>query len=256
MIPAANASRGFPEEKASDPRVVPLCSSVQVGCAVLVPFGGRKAVGFVVGLSADAPSGLDFSKLKAVEGVLGKPCFTEIGAQCAQFLADRYLAPFSSCIRLFMPPGGVPRMERINGTWQVTRPMVSEVDERWVTRTSEADGFKPRKGAVKQELVLQALKQGDLRVAELAAEYGSVSSTLKSLEKKGVIRIELRRRMREYGQTSAAFTKRAGERPVLTPHQEEALDAITCASAKRDGHVVLVDGVTGSGKTEVYLARY
>ncbi len=40
---------------------------------------------------------------------------------------------------------------------------------------------------------------------------------------------------------------------MLTPHQEEALDAITCASEKRDGHVVLVDGVTGSGKTEVYL---
>ncbi len=144
-------------------------------------------------------------------------------------------------------------MERINGTWQVTRPMVSEVDERWVTRTSGADEFKPRKGAVKQELVLQVLKQGDLRVAELTAEYGSVSATLKSLEKKGVIRIEHRRRMRECDQPSAAFSKRAGERPVLTPHQEEALAAITWASAKQDGHVVLVDGVTDSGKTEVYL---
>ena len=250
---AANAPQPFSEEKTTNFCAPSLGSSVQVGCAVLVPFGGRKAVGFVVGLGADAPSGLDFSKLKAVEEVLGKPCFTEIGAQCAQFLADRYLAPFSSCIRLFMPPGGVPRMERINGTWQVTRPMVSEVDERWVTRTSGADEFKPRKGAVKQELVLQALKQGDLRVAELTAEYGSVSATLKSLEKKGVIRIEHRRRMRECDQPSAAFSKRAGERPVLTPHQEEALAAITCASAKQDGHVVLVDGVTGSGKTEVYL---
>ncbi len=253
MFTAANVSQGGSKEKASDSCAASLCSSVKVGCAVLVPFGGRKAVGFVVGLGADAPSGLDFSKLKAVEEVLGKPCFTEIGAQCAQFLADRYLAPFSSCIRLFMPPGGVPRMERINGTWQVTRPMVSEVDERWVTRTSGADEFKPRKGAVKQELVLQALKQGDLRVAELTAEYGSVSATLKSLEKKGVIRIEHRRRMRECDQPSAAFSKRAGERPVLTPHQEEALAAITWASAKQDGHVVLVDGVTGSGKTEVYL---
>ena len=253
MFTAANVSQGGSKEKASDSCAASLCSSVKVGCAVLVPFGGRKAVGFVVGLGADAPSGLDFSKLKAVEEVLGKPCFTEIGAQCAQFLADRYLAPFSSCIRLFMPPGGVPRMERINGTWQVTRPMVSEVDERWVTRTSGADEFKPRKGAVKQELVLQALKQGDLRVAELTAEYGSVSATLKSLEKKGVIRIEYRRRMRECDQPSAAFSKRAGERPVLTPHQEEALAAIAWASAKQDGHVVLVDGVTGSGKTEVYL---
>ncbi len=54
MPPVANASRGFSEEKAPDPRAASLRSSIQVGCAVLVPFGGRKAVGFVVGLSADA----------------------------------------------------------------------------------------------------------------------------------------------------------------------------------------------------------
>lgn len=236
-----------------DPAASEVLSGIQVGCAVLVPFGGRKAVGFVVGVSDQAPSDLDTAKLKAVEEVLGKPCFTEVGARCAQFLADRYLAPFSSCIRLFMPPGGVPRMERINGTWQVTRPVVAQIDERWVVRTPEADAFKPRKGAVKQELVLEALKQGDLRVTELTAEYGSVSSTLKSLEKKGVIRIEQRRRMREYGQVAGVFAKRAGERPVLTGHQEQALDAIQRAASCNDGHVVLVDGVTGSGKTEVYL---
>ena len=237
----------------SDPAASEALSGIQVGCAVLVPFGGRKAVGFVVCVSDRVPSDLDTAKLKAVEEVLGKPCFTEVGARCAQFLADRYLAPFSSCIRLFMPPGGVPRMERINGTWQVTRPVVAQVDERWVVRTSKADAFKPRKGAVKQELVLEALKQGDLRVTELTAEYGSVSSTLKSLEKKGVIRIEQRRRMREYGQVAGVFAKRAGERPVLTGHQAQALDAIQQAASHSDGHVVLVDGVTGSGKTEVYL---
>ena len=87
----------------SDPAASEVLSGIQVGCAVLVPFGGRKAVGFVVCVSDRAPSDLDTAKLKAVEEVLGKPCFTEVGARCAQFLADRYLAPFSSCIRLFMP---------------------------------------------------------------------------------------------------------------------------------------------------------
>ncbi|MFR2917747.1 MAG: hypothetical protein ACLTCF_02545, partial [Eggerthellaceae bacterium] len=87
MFTAANVSQGGSKEKATNFCAPSLGSSVQVGCAVLVPFGGRKAVGFVVGLNAEAPSGLDFSKLKAVEEALGKPCFTEIGAQCAQFLA-------------------------------------------------------------------------------------------------------------------------------------------------------------------------
>lgn len=228
-------------------------ANLSVGCAVQVPFGGRKAVGFCVLLGKEAPAGLDGAKLKAVERVLGKPCFTEIGAQCAQFLADRYLAPFSSCIRLFMPPGGVPRMERINGVWQVTQPMVDAVDERWVRLLPEAEGFTPRKGAVKQELILAALAHGSLRVAELTAEYGNVSSSLKSLQNKGVLCIENRRRMRAPEGSSKAFAVRAGQRPVLTAHQEAALAAIRQAEEQRDGHVVLVDGVTGSGKTEVYL---
>ncbi len=228
-------------------------AGVQVGCPVLVPFGGRKAVGFVAGVSDILPEGVEVSRLKPIEEVLGKPCFTAIGARCAQFLADRYLAPFSSCIRLFMPPGGVPRMERVNGTWQVTRPLIAEVDERWVCLTPEAEGFSPRKGAVKQELILAALRQGDLRVAELTAEYGNVSSSLKSLEGKGVLRIERRRRMRGAECESAAFQQRAHERPQLTASQQEAVAAIADAAACADGHVVLVDGVTGSGKTEVYL---
>lgn len=230
-----------------------LFGDIAIGCAVLVPFGGRQAVGFVVSLSDCAPAGLDLAKVKAVEEVLGKPCFTEIGAQCAQFLANRYLAPFSSCIRLFMPPSGVPRVERINGEWQVTQPLVDEVDERWVELLPEAADFTPRKGAVKQELILAALRQGALRVAELTAEYGNVSSSLKSLEKKGVLRIESRRRLRAPESASAVFAARVGERPVLTEHQEAALAAIRSAASHEDGHVVLVDGVTGSGKTEVYL---
>ena len=42
-------------------------------------------------------------------------------------------------------------------------------------------------------------------------------------------------------------------KPQLTPGQAQALDAISSACDAADGHVVLVDGVTGSGKTEVYL---
>lgn len=225
----------------------------QVGCAVLVTFGGRKAVGFVIALGEEAPADIDPAKIKPVLQTLGKPYFTEEGAQCARFLAHHYIAPFASCIRLFMPPGGVPRMERINGHWQLTRPMVGQVDERWVMRNPEADGFKPRANAVKQIMVLSALEQGDLRVAELTAEYGNVSSTLKSLEKKGVIRIEERRRMRAPEPTSEAFAARAAARPQLTPNQRTAVNAIAAAAAFEDGHAVLVDGVTGSGKTEVYL---
>lgn len=228
---------------------------IRVGCAVLVPLGNRRVVGFVISIQEGIPEGLDIdpAKLKPIERALGEPYFNEVGAACAQFMADRYIAPLSSCVRLFTPPGGVPKMERVDGRWQITHPVTQKVDERWVVRLEGADEFVPRKNAVKQIAVLEALRQGDLRVSELTAEYDAMSSTLKALEQKGAVRIEERRRMRGGEEVSSVFAARVRPRPQLNPEQVQAVSAISRAAAARNGSVVVVDGVTGSGKTEVFL---
>ncbi|ANE22617.1 primosomal protein N' [Denitrobacterium detoxificans] len=242
----------------------------QVGCSVLVPFGGRQAVGFVMCVSEyaeddlaslEADAGCKASKLKPIASVLSKPFFDENGAACAEFLANRYVAPLSSCVRLFTPPGGVPRMVRGAHGWRLEQPTVGEVDDRWVRLLPAAAEFTPRKGAVKQEAILQALSAGELRVAELTAEYGSVSSVLKSLEKRGVLAVESRRRMRGMERVDGAGTQmdyrsvgfEPTAKPQLTEGQERALAEIEQAYNAHCGRVVLLDGVTGSGKTEVYL---
>ena len=304
----------------------------QVGCSVLVPFGGRKAVGFVMSIKTYSSleilrdAGLNPERLKSIEEVLSKSYFDEDASACVYFLARRYVAPLSSCVRLFTPPGGVPTVVKSKGVWRVKRPAVGEVDDRWVMLGSKAEAFTPRKGAVKQEAILKALRMGALRVSELAAEYGNISSSLKSLEKRGVVRVERRRRFRpafegqranvaaasgagegagvgvsEVGSVSGlagtseadgvsetgsagAGTSEAGgagetgsvgvdagastsagvveyahtpfkasAKPQLTAGQVEALAEISRARSFRDGHVVVLDGVTGSGKTEVYL---
>ncbi|MCI2242060.1 replication restart helicase PriA [Adlercreutzia faecimuris] len=252
------------------------------------------------------------ARLKPVERVLSKPYFDEEGAACARYLAERYVAPLSACVRLFTPPGGVPRLVRnAHGGWRLEEPAVGEVDDRWATLLPAAADYVPRKNAVKQAAAIEALRRGDLRVAELALELGaSVGGTLKALEERGVVRIEHRRRMRGFEGRAAASpavvglpagpvgadteprdaeaspavagepprSGAAGEpagpsvaaspgaappaaaaapgsaaRPVLTPGQDAALAAIAAARAAGGGRVVLVDGVTGSGKTEVYL---
>lgn len=194
-------------------------------------------------------------KIKPIERVLSKPYFDEEGAACASFLARRYLAPLSSCVRLFTPPGGVARMVRSrDGSWRLEEPAVGEVDDRWVTLGPAAEDFAPRKNAVKQAAVVEALRRGDLRMAELSLEFGAVSSTVKALESKGVVRVERRRRMR-----GAALPSEKGEgaalapKPRLTAGQSEALSVVNACVERAQGEVVLVDGVTGSGKTEVYL---
>ena len=265
--------------------------AISVGCAVLVPFGHRRAVGFVVSIGEYGqpgglqwPQGIDAGKLKAIERAVSQPYFDEEGAACAQWLSERYIAPLSACVRLFTPPGGVPRMVHgRDGRWRLEQPAVGQVDDRWVVAGPAFSEFTPRANAVKQVAVMEALRGGQLRVSELTAQMGSVSSTLKAMEAKGAVVIEHRRRMRGFSEDAARIAQRAvsgidgdgagGEaggsasepaadegvahapsvKPQLTPGQAQALGAIADACDAADGHVVLVDGVTGSGKTEVYL---
>ena len=249
-----------PEEAGDQP--------IEVGCAVLVPFGPRQAVGFIIGIEeraeGDWPAGLDPAKLKGIVRAVSRPYFDEEGAACAQWLSERYIAPLSSCVRLFTPPGGVPRMVRAQGGyWRLEEPTVGEVDDRWVVPGPALADFEPRKNAVKQASIAAALERGELRVAELTAEFGAVSSPRQALEKQGVVRIEHRRRMRGMAEGSAGSAPSADSaavpsftpspKPPLTRGQADALAAIDAARSRGAGEVVLVDGVTGSGKTEVYL---
>ncbi len=236
----------------------------EVGCAVLVTLGGRKAVGYIVAMEEAAASpdeGTDLwgnplaaAELRQIEAVLTAPYFDEEGAAAAQYIAERYVAPLASCVRLFTPPGAVPRMVRgRDGRWRLEEPKIGEVDDRWVTQGPAFDQFQPRKNAVRQQQVLAAVGAGDVRVAELACEFGSVASTLKALEAKGAVVVERRRRMRGMEGVAPAVPAAAPARPVLTAGQAAALAAIGEARVAAEGRVVLVDGVTGSGKTEVYL---
>ena len=244
--------------------------TIDVGAAVLVPFGHRQAIGFVVGIrecgqpgGACWPRDVDPCKLKGIVRAVSRPYFDEEGAACAQWLSERYIAPLSACVRLFTPPGGVPRMVRgRDGRWRLEQPVVGQVDDRWVVPGAGLSTFVPRKNAVKQAQVVEALRGGQLRVAELTAQFGAVSSTLKALEAKDVVRIVRRRRMRGVegatasGHVSVTDINRShvpSAKPQLTAGQAEALSAIERACDAGDGRVVLVDGVTGSGKTEVYL---
>lgn len=277
-----------------------------IGRAVLVPFGNRKAIGFVVALTQEdedfyndgargvvsvnvldnkasslmlstleQPTLLGFElqdvqqkvsgytavptptpkkkRLKELEEVLTEPYFTDRGARLALHMAKTYLAPLSACVRLLTPPGGVPKIEKIGNAWVPTKPVIKKVDDRWVELTDRGRTFTPAKNATKQRAVLAALSEGALRTIDLRNEFGSVDSALKILEEKGVITIESRRKYRSTSEVSDAFARRVQTDLVLTPDQEQALQVVRQAYADHNGQTVVLEGVTGSGKTEVYL---
>lgn len=234
---------------------------LEIGCAVLVPFGHRQSIGYVVGVEEIdegdtaqwSSRGLNPTKVKAVQRVLSRSYFDENGAACARFLSDTYIAPLSSCVRLFTPPGGVPKLVRAGSYWRVEEPDVGPVDDRWVRLTPEGKEYAPKQNAIKQISIVQALSRGELKVSELTVEFGSVASALKTLCSKGVVEIFHRRRIRGEDVESESGSFIPSQKPALTTEQNLALQEIHAAQEKSNGQVILLDGVTGSGKTEVYL---
>lgn len=219
--------------------------NVEIGCAVSVEFGARPVVGYIVALEHKATSEYD---LKPLLGVLSNSYFDEIAARCAFWIANEYMSPLVDAFNLFTPPGGHPHMKRIDGKWQLVYPGVSAIDDRWVFLQEAAESYQPAKNASRQQAILRALSCGGMRAAELSIELGAISSALKALEERGVIRIEHRRKFREI---STCNINPSNDIKMLTAGQLEALKAIEKSFETKA--TVLVDGITGSGKTEVYL---
>ena len=224
---------------------------VEVGCAVRVSFGNRPVAGYVIDVdelsNAElAARGVDEFKLKPLDSVLSSPYFDETSAKLAQWIAREYLCPLADAVHLFCPPGGSPKVKRVDGQWTLVHPGVGPIDDRWVFPVENSE-YVPRANASKQRDVLEALACGGMRVAELSLELGAVNGALTALEKHGAVRIEHRRRIREAMPATAAAPQQS---PVnLTKGQRDALAAINSHAAD----IIVCDGVTGSGKTEVYL---
>lgn len=232
-----------------------LAGQVEVGSTVLVPFSHRDVVGYVLAVSDEPSEGVDLARVLPVARVLASSAFDEAGADLARWMAREYACPLSEAVRPFLAPGQTLHVRRDSpdDPWVLVCEKSGPVDERWVRLAEGAGGFAPRANASRQRMVIEALRDGALRMAELSATLPGASAAVSALERRGVVLVEERRRLRTAEQTT--LSSAAADRPErLTSGQQGALSAIERARKARSGDVVLVDGVTGSGKTEVYLA--
>ena len=214
---------------------------VGVGTVLEVPFGRRRVTGVVVEL-ADA-SEVPPEKLARPIRVLGGGTTEEL-VRLGLWIAAEYCSTPARGLGLVLPPGTGTGGER-------TRFRVEKVSAITDAGREALEGGG-RLGA-KQRLALQQLLEGDLTGRQLAARAGVDSGTLRRLEERGLIarrQVNVRRRPEGSGVGSAAASA-----PELTGAQAEAVrDLIAKLDDPSAGQGVLLAGVTGSGKTEVYLA--
>lgn len=233
-----------------------LDASVVPGCCVVVEFGRRPAVGYVLAVDETLDPGLTGARLLPIQQVLSEALFLPEAGEVAQWVAQEYASSLADAVRLFLPPGFTAKMVRdeTSGIWALQQARVEPVDDCWVHITEQGRAYEPRKNAHAEHAVVEALLKGPMRQVELGLAVSGVSTVVKRLEKKGVVACERKERLRGSSITelSSARAPRLGLEH-LTSGQLSALRAIEDSRAQGQGGVVLIDGVTGSGKTEVYL---
>lgn len=238
----------------------PLGHAAAVGSTVLVTFGSRPAVGYVIARSEalgqlSGAEALDPARVRPIRSVLAPPAFDGPSADIALWMAREYVASPSECLRLFLPPGAAPRLKRgEDGAYRLDRPQAKPASARWVSLTEEGRSFVPDARARRQRHLVEALACGPVTTRELNVLYTDMSAAIRALERRGVVRVEERRAWRGLDDGTTLSSAQSVPPAELTRGQREALAAIDEELELRRGGVVLVDGVTGSGKTEVYLS--
>ena len=210
-----------------------------IGSAVRIPFGGRRMVtGCVIGLSdrTDCPA----DRIRDIEEVLTSESIVESDlVRLALWMRQRYGSTLTRCLHTVLP-------------W---RKKVREVVEKTVSLTvpeEEARAYLAecqRTGRRAQERLLTCfLEKGETQASRLLKETDTTASVLASLEKRGILAVSQKRLFR--GGTEAEGPAEAG--PALSGDQQAACTFIE-EEWQEDGRPVLLYGVTGSGKTLVYM---
>ena len=229
-----------------DYRIPPhLQDSIRVGSQVEVPFKSRELRGFVVGLANHSAFG---DKLKEIAGVVGdKPLIPDPIMKLAYWIADYYCAPIEAAVRTVLPSAVRKRGARHKK--QLVVSLVGNDGRRAACDT--ADVPQAARLPIKQELVVEILQQhGSMALSEMKERAGCSESPIRTLEKHGLVKIEESTILRD---PHAGLELLRTQPFDLMVEQQTALETITASMDKEKPGTVLLHGVTGSGKTEVYL---
>jgi len=224
-----------------------LQGEVRRGARVLCPFGPRRVLGVVLEVSTDAPD-FPIDKLKPLRAIVDpEPVLQDELMGFLQELARYYVAPIGAVIEL-----ALPAVERTAAEALSKRESFAvESLGRMVQRVSAVEGAEAaaKLGAQAREILEHLRQNGPETTPDLTKRWPNARAAVKRLEALTLVSVE-----RVEAQVDPFFAQVAKDTPPeLTPPQAAAVDRIIASLENGRKQSFLLDGVTASGKTEVYL---
>jgi primosomal protein N' (replication factor Y) len=210
------------------------------GVRVAVPLGPRREIGVVVALRGDAP--IAESKLKAIARCLDvEPLIDAQLLELTRWMSTYYACSWGEALSALLPAALKRESVRRGVLTAAASPTVDP------EATAALEESHP-----KQFRMLRTLRDigAPIELRDLCRRLNLSDGVARSLERKGFIRIE----RVDTGADPLATSTLPRVRPgVLSSDQEAALAAVNERLQTRSFETFLLQGVTGSGKTEVYL---
>lgn len=204
---------------------VPEDMQVSVGERVIVPFGKRNLQGFIIGF--EEKSIYDESKIKPIANKIED--FAVIKPEMLQlmlYMAEKLHLKLASILRLFLPS-------------EMRTDKIKELIVKYVKISSTFE--KLERKAEKQQQIIDFLKEhGQAKFSDVSNQFGY--APLSALVKKGAVEV-----LSEKAFRTPDFDVVESVARKLSPLQQRAVDMIS------QNKTYLLHGVTGSGKTEVYM---
>ena len=236
--------------------------AIGIGDLVRVRLQGRPHTGLVVATHWALPADLAGRTMLPIEALLEAAAVTPQWQQLIATVAEHCHASRFQTLRAALPPGWLGQRQHPPARTPRPRWLV----ERTAGNAPSATGSHPPRLGARQVALLQRLEQtgGRVELQQLTGVWGFSHAVVRSLERRGLLRrLPLEAAAQQStpqamggdpaalgGAPSGARGEQAPGERALTAAQAAAVAAIAAAPA---GSGLLLWGVTGAGKTEVYL---
>jgi primosomal protein N' (replication factor Y) len=208
---------------------LPAGAAVEAGSVVIAPLGPRTVTGIVWDEGRLPGAEVDAAKLRAIREIVPVPPLPATLRRLIEWTADYYCAPLASVARMVLASGGA-----LGGAATMTEYRLS--------------GDAPERMTPQRAAAIEALEGEQATIRELAAIAGVSEGVLRGLVNQGVIEPVTVAIDRPYPLADPDF-----HQPALSPDQQVVAQRLVEAVAAHKFAPFLLDGVTGSGKTETYF---